>query len=240
MFKMRKIAPHLQLAESVKISNIWLLEDSMNRRFLVDTGFYTDRPLLKLLLWRSGIRRKGDLTAVLLTHRHSDHAGNAAWLKETFECPVICHPNDVPTLHGLCPPTSLLYGDEPFYEKALCVIEDHFYPTCQIDECFEEGQWKWGFHVIPTPGHTEGSVMLYHEPTKTLFSGDSILSGIPPLRAIEYLSLAHNGFSLDVELCHESVRTYLKALPETDILSSGHGPVVTKGTSEKLKRLLEN
>ncbi|MBI3557507.1 MAG: MBL fold metallo-hydrolase [Deltaproteobacteria bacterium] len=235
---MKKVAPHLGLAAGVKIANSWLLTDSQGRRFLIDTGYFTDRPALLAHLWIAGVRAKHELTAVLLTHRHSDHAANAAWLRGKFDCPVVCHEADAPFLRGAKAPPRMAVGRAPVYQEWLNLFEDAYPARSAVDETYSEGAWKWGFNVVPTPGHTEGSVMLFHEPTRTLFSGDNILAGLPPLRFIEHLSLAAPGFSQDTELCNRHVHKFLSDLPQTDCLCSGHGPIVLEGTSRKLKLLL--
>jgi glyoxylase-like metal-dependent hydrolase (beta-lactamase superfamily II) len=234
---MRKLTPHVSLATGVKIANSWLLTDPSGRRFLVDTGYFTDRPALRIHLWLAGIRRTGDLTAVLLTHRHSDHAANAAWLRKTYDCPVICHENDAPFLNGEKNPPKMAIGKAPLYQEWLNYFEDTYPAKSTIDEVYSDGKWKWGFRIVPAPGHTEGSVLLYHEPTHTLFSGDNILAGLPPLRAIEHLSLSAPGFSQDTLKCDRHVRDFLKVLPPVKTLCSGHGPIVTKNTHSKLKCL---
>lgn len=236
---MRRIAPHLRLATSVRIANVWLLEDGGGRRFLVDTGHVVERPVLRFSLWRAGVRRRGDLTAVLLTHRHSDHAGNAAWLRRTFDCPVICHPEDAEVLDGRRPAPKLAVGRARLHEELLCHVEDLFPARTVVDDVFEPGLWRWGFHVIPVPGHTKGSVMLHHEPTATLFAGDAILAGIPPLRLFVRPALAVPGFSDEVELCHGAARRWLAEMPPTDALCSGHGPALPRGAGERLRTLLE-
>lgn len=236
---MKKLTPHIALATGVKIANTWLLTDSSDRRFLVDTGYFTDRPALAAHLWLAGVRRRGDLSAVLLTHRHSDHAANASWLREKFDCPVICHEKDAPFLLGEQVPPRMAIGRAPVYQEWLNLFEDRFPARTVVDEVYHDGNWKWGFHVVPAPGHTEGSVMLVHEPTETLFSGDNILAGIPPLRAVEHLSLAAPGFSQDTELCNGHVLRFLKELPSIQTLCSGHGPIVSKNTGQKLKQLFE-
>jgi glyoxylase-like metal-dependent hydrolase (beta-lactamase superfamily II) len=241
---MQTIAPHLKSA-GTRIANVWLLEDSSGRKFLIDTGHPIERlPLIKQL-WSMGVRMPGDLTAILLTHRHSDHAGNAAWLRKRFGARVICHENDAAVLSGKhsAPPlcrdahTQLTQGKQRFYERWLSAYEDHAPALCEVDELYDEGAWKWGFKVVPVPGHTEGSVMLYHEPTATLFSGDAILVGLPFMRRSKNLRLAEPGFSQDAESCHLAVRRYLKHLPRTEILCSGHGPVVDEGVTAKLLKL---
>ncbi len=235
---MRAIAPHLHLATLVRIANVWLLRDGAGRAFLVDTGHPLERPVLLASLWRAGVRRPGDLTAVLLTHRHSDHAGNAAWLRRRFRCDVVCHEEDAPALSGACLPPRLARRGARLHEELLCRIEDRFPARSTVDETFGAGSWRHGFEVVPAPGHTEGSVLLYHAPTATLFGGDVILAGPPPLRAIERLRLAVPGFSLDVDACHQAALEFLAALPPTEVFCSGHGPAVTRRVHDKLSRLV--
>ena len=95
---MKRIAPHLRQA-SLKIANVWLHEDA-NGRFLIDTGHPLERLLLMSNLWKAGVRMKGDLTAVLLTHRHADHAGNAAFVRKFFGARVYCHADEAEILRG--------------------------------------------------------------------------------------------------------------------------------------------
>src|SRR5262249_39674743 len=154
----------------VKIANAWLLDDGHGRRFLVDTGYFTDRPALAAHLWMGGVRRKGDLAGVLLTHRHRDHAANAAWLRKKFDCPVICHKAAAPFLMQQLEPPKMAVGRAPLYQEWLNLFEDAYPARTLVDETYEDGAWKWGFRVVPAPGHTEGSVMLHHEPSHTLFS----------------------------------------------------------------------
>jgi glyoxylase-like metal-dependent hydrolase (beta-lactamase superfamily II) len=197
-----------------------------------------ERLALRANLWRAGIRRRGDLAGVLLTHRHSDHAGNAAWLRAAFDAPVYCHRDDAPFLSGAATPAPLTPSARHLHERLLTRFEDRFPARSVVDDVWDDGPWKFGLHAIAVPGHTEGSSMLYHEPSRTLFSGDAILSGPAPLRAFERLRLAVPGFSLDVERCHDEVKRYLRQLPATDTLCSGHGPAVRDDVERKLKQLL--
>jgi glyoxylase-like metal-dependent hydrolase (beta-lactamase superfamily II) len=234
---MLRITPRLALLTQIRISNVWLLEDSGGRRMLVDCGHPLSRPLLQMELWRAGIRAAGDLHAVLVTHRHSDHAGNAAWLRRRFGCAVVAHPEDARILRGECPAPRLARGRARLYEELLCQIEDRFPARSEVDDVFEEGRWMWGLTVVPVPGHTEGSVLLYHEPTETLFSGDAILAGHSFARGFESLRLAVPGFSLEVDVCHGHVRRFLRELPAVQTLASGHGPPVRAEARSKLQRL---
>src|SRR5438105_12908934 len=165
---MRRVARNLWLAESVRISNVWMLE-VYSGRFLIDTGHPVERLALRLELWRAGVQRKGDLDGILLTHRHSDHAGNASWLRERFQCPVLCHKDDAAVLSGKARPTRLAGRKMTYpHEELLCWFEDRWPARCEVDEALGEGPWRHGFEVSGVPGHTEGSAMLYHGPSETL------------------------------------------------------------------------
>ena len=233
---MKKYTQHIALAHHIIASNVWLLTDDQGRRFIVDTGPRAEKFTLRRQLHRAGLRRPGDITAVLLTHRHSDHADNAAWLRSTFGCPVCCHPNDAEILNGLKDPDPLRRGLGNALDEFLCGVEDARPSRCPVDETFTEGPWKWGFRIIPAFGHTEGSCMLYHEPTETLFSGDVLLAGIPPFRIWEKLGLAKHMYSIDVEQAHRRTLDFLADAPPVRYLCSGHGPFIGNNTARKLER----
>ena len=234
---MQRIDRELGLARRMIISNVWLLEHA-GRRLLIDTGHPLERLALRLHLWRAGIRRRGDLDVAILTHRHSDHAGNAAWLGRTFGCEVACHADDAPELTGARPPARLARWPSSPIHHLLCRIEDRFPARAPVDEAFADGAWRHGLRVVHVPGHTSGSVLLHHEPTGTLFSGDAILSGVPPLRWFERPRLARAVYSSDVARCHAATRAFLADLPPTRTLCAGHGPPITERVEEKLRRLV--
>lgn len=233
---MKPVAPHLQSA-GTKIANVWLHQDRAGNKFLIDTGHPVERIFLLAQLWQAGIRMKGDLTGILLTHRHSDHAGNAAWLRHHFGARVYCHQNDADILTGRRIPPGLCGDTGAFYKKWLCRIEDRLPAATEVDDVYAEGSWKWGFRVVSTPGHTEGSVMLYHEPTATLYSGDSILVGYPLYRRARQLRLADPAFSVEPAMAHRSTRRFLNELPPVEIICSGHGPAVDERAFQKLQKL---
>lgn len=221
---------------SPRIANSWLFRDAEGRRFLVDTGHRVERGSLQLSLRRAGVGR-GDLTAVLLTHRHSDHAGNAAWLRDELRAPVICHPADAVTLAGDARAAPLANRGANLVYDALCRFEDHFPARSAVDDTYDEGPWRWGFEVIPVPGHTSGSSLLFHEPSGTLFTGDAILSGAPVQRWVTRLSLAVPGFSEDVARCHRATRAFLAQERPIRALCAGHGPMVTRRLPELFRAL---
>lgn len=230
---MRAIRRGLHLVTRVRISNVWLLEEPGRAPWIVDTGHPLERPLLARALRRAGVDR---LSGVLLTHRHSDHAGNAAWLRRAFRCPVVCHPDDAPCLDGSVRPPPLARGRAPAPFEVLCRIEDRWPARTPVDEVYGPG-WRGGWEIVHAPGHTEGSSMLYHAPTGTLFSGDVLLAGIAPFRSFARPGLAVEGFSLDAEACRARVRAWLRDAPPVGALCAGHGPPVTGDVGARLRRL---
>lgn len=220
-------------------SNVWLMElPGESKRVLIDTGHSLERVGLMAALWKAGVRMRGDLHGVLLTHRHSDHAGNAAWLRKHFGAPVFCQEKDAAYLQGNKTPSALKRGVAPFYKEWLCGIEDKHPAVTEVDDVFSEGLWKWGLRVSSVPGHTEGSVMIHHEKTATLFSGDSIIVGSPVTRNSKKLRAADPDFSEEPESALRSIKRYLQSLPPTEILCSGHGPILDEQTFQRLKKLL--
>jgi glyoxylase-like metal-dependent hydrolase (beta-lactamase superfamily II) len=236
----QQITVGIGLARQIRISNVWLLEDGAGRRFLIDTGHPVERPALRWHLWRAGVRRRGDLDAVMLTHRHSDHAGNAAWLKRTFDCPVLAHVRDAPYLDGEVQPPTMATAGKPAWARLLCHVEDRFPARVAIDDVFDDGEVRLGFRVFHTPGHTPGSVILHHEERGTLFSGDTILSGPPPVRFIERVALCFDEFSEDSHRAHSEARAFLRDLPEIGVLCSGHGPALSGDVAARLRQLIES
>lgn len=235
---MKRITPQLGLATGVKISNVWLFEDAPGHRFLIDTGHTLERRALRRALHQAGVRGRGDLTAVLLTHRHSDHAGNAAWLRETFDVPIYAHEADAAYLSGDKTAPALATRNKPLWARRICALEDRFPSRVPIDEVYADGPWKHDLEIYHAPGHTEGSVMLHHGPSATLFSGDVLLAGLATLRPFERIALADPNFSDDAARCHQLVREHLRRMPHSAVLASGHGPAVVDEVARKLRGLL--
>ncbi len=60
---------------------------------LIDTGFEAKRAFLEIALERAGCR-SGNLHLIILTHGDSDHADNAAYLRNKFGARIAIHTDD--------------------------------------------------------------------------------------------------------------------------------------------------
>ena len=96
-----------------------------------------------------------DVEAILLTHGHFDHVGAVRDLAATTGCKVYIRPEETtmpPQLTG----GPLYYTDEYPAHGQLTVADINF-------------------TVVPTPGHTPGSVCRLAE--NAMFSGDTLFAG---------------------------------------------------------------
>jgi hydroxyacylglutathione hydrolase len=155
---------------------------------------------------------------ILITHSHWDHIGDAAALKEKFQCPVYVHPLDRANLQR--PGSDGL----PLWASIIGVQPDRLFEEGEI---IEIGELK--LQVIHTPGHSPGGICLYCPEHHTLLSGDTLFSG-----SIGNLSFP----TANPEDMWASLDKLAKLPPET-IVYPGHGPTTTIGREHWLPRAKE-
>ena len=93
---------------------------------------------------------KLNVIGILLTHHHYDHVGAVNKIKELKKCPVYIHRNDLKMYRSKVE-VEMKDGD-------IIMLEDE------------------AIKVLNTPGHTEGSVCLFSEKSKLVFTGDTIFN----------------------------------------------------------------
>lgn len=224
------------------VSNVWLLDGGPGDRWIVDTGHFAERPTLILELRAAGLR-PSDLTGVLLTHRHSDHAGNAAWLQRQG-VRVYAHRADAEVLAKRAPRPPLdvraiaRAGDRL---GALFAAIENAMPAAslEVDRALEHGDTVAGLEVHWVPGHTEGSVFFLHEPTRALLSGDTLLAAHPPLTIKKGLAMPYPGYAVDLDQAFTSLYAFHDRAVRYEHLLAGHGPALVGGARERVLELLE-
>ena len=236
---MRSVVPQVVHLNRVLVSNVFLVDAGREGRFLVDTGHRAERWVLLRELARAGCA-PGELAGVLLTHRHSDHAGNAAFLRQRFGVKLYAHRQDAEVLEGTAPRPLLIRGGEPVIEGVLARIEDHFPSryTC-VDRHLEDGDEVAGLEVHWVPGHTLGSAFYRHAPSGCLFTGDMLLNAAPPLTLRPGLRGPYPTFSDDMKRAHASLHAFQARGASYDVVLSGHGPALVGGARSRVDRLLE-
>ncbi|HEX8430396.1 MAG TPA: MBL fold metallo-hydrolase [Longimicrobium sp.] len=115
--------------------------------------------------------------AIVLTHGHFDHAGNAAELAAGWNVPIYAHPLELPYLTGL----SDYAPKDPTVGGAIAFMS-RFFPTSGYDfgarvrPLPDDGTvpgmpgWQW----LHTPGRTAGHIALFRTADRTLLAGDAL------------------------------------------------------------------
>ncbi|MCW3100420.1 MAG: fold metallo-hydrolase [Chthonomonadaceae bacterium] len=225
---------------SLAWSNAWVLwEGGGGEATLIDTGLQEDRDALRVGLQQIGIDA-AQVSAVLLTHAHCDHAGNAAYFAGR-SATVKLHENEAPFL-GLPRRTYIPPGPacllRPHTALAFAIGEAR-YPVERVAQGLvtlisEETIEAPGgpLRVVASPGHTPGHIAFYRESDGVLFSGDAAMN-IIPIKRVVGLSLPIRFLSSDWEQGKASARRLADLRPR--LLLSGHGPPLREDTPERLQ-----
>jgi glyoxylase-like metal-dependent hydrolase (beta-lactamase superfamily II) len=142
---------------------------------LIDTGLFGTRWQIRRLLGRLGMK-PDCIKAILLTHGHLDHAGNAAWIKEWTGAKIYAHPAEQAHIDGRFPYQGInrwcgrLEGLGRLVSAYRRVAID--VPLVDADELPFWG----GLRVVHLPGHTAGHCGYFSERHGVLFSGDLFAS----------------------------------------------------------------
>jgi glyoxylase-like metal-dependent hydrolase (beta-lactamase superfamily II) len=167
-----------------------------------------------------------DIKRVIMTHTHFDHIGSLAEIKRKIpEAELWIHVLEADPLENGDERT--VYGMEMF--EQMCRMQYGTQPgafTLQTGrklkggETLEIGEMQW--EVIHVPGHSLGSIALYHRPKKILIPGDVI-----------YADNAIGRFDLHGADGAELKKSLMRlAKLEVEVLLPGHNRVVTKLQSD--------
>ena len=152
------------------ISNCYLLRGE--KPVLVDTGAPGDLSRILAGLQANGVAPK-DLALILLTHGHSDHAGCAAELKRRSGAPLALHAADARLARS--GRSGVLAVQDVLGRIMRPFIDEEFEPF-EPDLLFEQGlalePYGLRGRVLPTPGHTAGSVSV------VLANGEALIGDV--------------------------------------------------------------
>jgi glyoxylase-like metal-dependent hydrolase (beta-lactamase superfamily II) len=149
---------------------------------LIDTGIPgSERTILKAME-NAGIGLQ-EIRLILVTHGHGDHAGSAARLQEITGAPVAVHEGDAPMLRtgtqGRLIPTDLTGRIAAIFVRSVnAETYPAVHPEILIRGTLDLSPYGVTGSVIPTPGHTPGSVSVLLG-DGNVFTGDLITPQIP-------------------------------------------------------------
>lgn len=214
----------------------WYVLEAGGRLTVLDAGWSGDWRAFLSALSRLG-HSPSDVDAVLITHHHRDHAGNAERLREEG-ARVLAHRADTPYLRGdqhLSDRGVARYLRCPWYARFIlgAVVKGvtRTPHVAQLDE-LADGEIvdvPGSPRVIHAPGHTPGSCALFLEDQSLLFTGDALvtLDVARGPRGRQGPQVARGPHTADADLAVQS----LEALVGTDARTvlPGHGEPWTDG-----------
>ena len=174
--------PAIQLAPNVwripllrDFVNGFILRDDDGQVTLVDMGVKQSGKKVMAALASIG-SGPSDVTRLMLTHAHPDHAGGAAYVAEQTGRQFGIHADDADFARtGASPPRDQKYR----LGRLLSRSSDNAFPAVPVGETFTDGQvvpFAGGIEVVHTPGHSPGHAAYLHRDSGVLITGDSIFN----------------------------------------------------------------
>lgn len=199
------------------LSNAYLVTD--RKSILVDTGSPGEADRILNAIQKAGVAPR-DLSLILHTHGHVDHAGSTAGLKRRLGMPVAVHSSDAFMLrtgtNGEIRPRNF----EAKLVKAM-VIKPFApsEPDILIEEEMDLNDFGVNGRILFTPGHTRGSVSLLLENREAII-GDVMMGGWLG-GAVRGSHPNYHYFIDDLNNLHASMKKIIACRPNT--LYVGHG-----------------
>lgn len=222
----------------LKSINIYVIE-SQGEALIIDTGFSTEEIRSELLDYIRQLDLDLSRTKLFLTHLHSDHTGQAAYLHNEMHLPVYMSDADYAMMESYKKRKGGRWEEMEMYAHMQGLdqddlhIEEHPGYRYRSRESFDYIPKNPGdqlcvgefyFEVIDLAGHTPGMIGLYEPKKKWFFCGDHILAKITPNITFwsfdvgdslgVYLTNLEKVKDLDVDYVFSSHRQKIEDLPK--------------------------
>ncbi len=224
------IPPELHHVRGFGVDTFIIAEDGRPLT-LIDAGMPWSHWTIRRRLRAIG-RTPEEIEQIICTHGHPDHIGGIPrLLGGRMNASALMHPADIAGLAvGLR--HALRRTDDGVARRSRLL--DYLTPAPASLQAIEDGDLipvLGGLRVIHTPGHTPGSVCLYAERHRLLFTGDvlQVMRG--------RLTYANAFFSHDIGLA----RRTLNRLAELDVetIALAHYPAWRRNANEALRQLAD-
>ncbi len=190
-------------------------DEQSGEAIVIDPGAEIDR--IRQILER----HQWNVKAIIVTHGHIDHVAGASKLRALTGAPVYMNERDFEQLDLL-----------PLQAAWLGVSTPE---RTEVDAPAKEGDvLQLGaaeFHILETPGHTQGSVSIWIPQENKLIAGDTLFrdsigrTDLPGGNARQILS---------------SIKTRLFNLPDDAAVIPGHGPETTIAREKRSNPFLQS
>lgn len=192
--------------------NTYILYDDTKEAVIIDPGNYIpneDKTLEEFII-QNGLKVK----FIINTHPHIDHIFGNDFSRKAFNVPLLLHEN------GL-----VIYNHADEYCSTMPFQRPDFPAP---DQFVREGDiltfGNQSLKVLYTPGHCDGSICLYDEKNKLLFTGDVLFE-----ESIGRTDLPSGNY----ETILNSINTQLFTLPDDTVVYPGHGSATTIGHEKR-------
>ncbi len=208
--------------------NGFMLRDPDGQVTLIDMGLPSSGAKVMAGL-RSVGSGPGDVTRLLLTHCHPDHAGGAGHVSRETGRPVDVHADDAEFVRaGTQPdadPTSRL-------GRLMQRLPSPKQERLTVGEELSDGQVlpvAGGLRVVHTPGHSPGHASYLHEESGVLITGDAIFNVLGRRWPLKVLC---SNFTMTKKTAHR--------LGELDYTTAAftHGPEIRDQGREAIRSFL--
>ena len=199
---------------------------------LVDTGFRGSSAQIVDFIHSLG-RSVEEISLIIITHNHLDHAGGLAELRKLTKAKVTAHQADFVDIENQLPYPRVVQKTlriPPFsaLRSVFSIKPSEVDIQLAGDEVLKP---LGGLKVVHTPGHTPGSISLFSPQNKLLIVGDTLnkrrgILRLPPKMASTNLTQAIDSVKRMAQL-------------DFDILCFGHGRPLTDDVHSKMLDLIE-
>jgi glyoxylase-like metal-dependent hydrolase (beta-lactamase superfamily II) len=208
-------------------SNAYLLTG--RKTMMVDTGMPGEKMKILPAAECAGVKAD-DISLILHTHGHVDHAGSTAALAKTLSLPIAVHRADEAMMRAgkMNPLTPLRLEARmilPMVNKPFPPIA----PDLFVDETFDLSAFGIEGRILHTPAHTAGSIYVLL-PDGRAITGDVMMGGYMGGNLFGAHPNYHY-FADDLGAVHGSIRALLNAGVKTFYV--GHGGLLARADVEK-------
>jgi glyoxylase-like metal-dependent hydrolase (beta-lactamase superfamily II) len=215
------------------VSNAYLVMDK--KSILVDTGMPGEETKILRAAEHAGVKAD-DLSLILHTHGHVDHAGSTAALAKTLNLPTAVHRADEAMMRaGKMNPLTPLHLEArmilPMVNKPFSPIA----PDLFVDKTFDLSAFGIEGRILHTAGHTAGSISVLL-PDGRAIVGDVMMGGYMGGNLLGAHPNYHY-FADDLDAVHGSIRALLDADVKTFYVGHG-GPLLREDVEKRFAGIL--